>query len=335
MLSSPLDFTTSPNTRRDSRRIALPLLEQLTQDYLLDCQYRLQQPTTLATRRIFIKNLLWFLEHRKLEGCGSYELKQFFVYISSGHEEPGGRWGNSQLTKPVRPITIKDYFVTLRVMFRWFVEDGALDFDPMDGITKPKVQTEQIRPFSPDQITALLEAAKRSTHALRDEAIVLFLLDTGLRASELCNLKQGDVDLIGRRCVVLGKGNKQRAVYFGRTAGRALTNYLRRLPQGPELPVFRTGRGENKKEPFQRNGLQQLIERLGKVAELSAVRCSPHTFRHTFAVEFLRAGGNVFSLKELMGHTTLHMTNKYVALAQADIENQHRQFSPADRIKRQ
>jgi site-specific recombinase XerD len=60
----------------------------------------------------------------------------------------------------------------------------------------------------------------------------------------------------------------------------------------------------------------------------------PHTFRHTFAVMFLRAGGNTFTLQQLLGHTSLAMTNRYVALAQADIENQHRQFSPADHLKK-
>ena len=82
-----------------------------------------------------------------------------------------------------------------------------------------------------------------------------------------------------------------------------------------------------------RTGLRVLIGRLGKVAKVETTRCSPHTFRHTFSVEFLRAGGNVFTLQQLLGHTHLHMTNRYVALAQADIENQHRQFSPVARLK--
>ena len=62
------------------------------------------------------------------------------------------------------------------------------------------------------------------------------------------------------------------------------------------------------------------------------MRCSPHVFRHTFAIEFLRAGGNVFTLKELLGHTSLTISNRYVALADADIERQHRLFSPVEAI---
>src|SRR5262249_54824408 len=149
------------------------------------------------------------------------------------------------------------------------------------------------------------------------------------RASELCGLKQRDVDFQGKRCVVLGKGNKHRTVPFGGTAARALWAYLKDDPREAGDPLFMSERGE----PFTRSGLLQLMERLGKTAKRAAVRCSPHTFRHTLGVEFLRAGGNVFTLQQLLGHTDLKMTNRYVALAQADIENQHRQFSPADRLK--
>ncbi|PQV64630.1 Phage integrase, N-terminal SAM-like domain [Abditibacterium utsteinense] len=126
MLDSPLEFTNSGIARRDAQRIPIAVLERLTQDYLLDCQHRLQQPTTSATRRIFINNLLWFLRHKELDACGPHELKQFFVYLQNGHEGSGGRWGNPQRTRAVRPISIKDYFANLRIMFRWFVEDEAL-----------------------------------------------------------------------------------------------------------------------------------------------------------------------------------------------------------------
>ena len=135
-----------------------------------------------------------------------------------------------------------------------------------------------------------------------------------------------------RRCTVLGKGNKKRLIYFGRKTNRALRHYLRRRRHLADSPVFLGERGPDSSEGLHPNGLRQLIQRLGHAAGLKAVRCSPHTFRHTFAIEFLRVGGNQFTLKEILGHTTLQMTNKYVALAQADIQNQHRQYSPADRL---
>ena len=135
-----------------------------------------------------------------------------------------------------------------------------------------------------------------------------------------------------RKCIVLGKGNKHRVVYFGRQTAKALWNYLREEDREPCSPVFLSDRGTKAGEPLTRAGLRQLIERLGKAANIEAVRCSPHTFRHTFAVTFLRNGGNVFSLQQILGHTSLQMTNRYVAVSQADLERQHRQFSPVDRL---
>ncbi|MDQ3815506.1 MAG: tyrosine-type recombinase/integrase [Armatimonadota bacterium] len=289
---------------------------------------------TVAVRRFVLSKLDWFLKYRGYEVCGVSELRQFFSYLSRGHEEAGGRWGNAQLTRPMRPVTVATYHKHVRTLFSWIVTEGILESSPMDRIPPPVVRSDQVRPFTPDQDRAILEAAQRSRHRRRDEAIVLFLLDTGLRASEVCNLRFTDVDLDGRRCRVLGKGNKYRTVYFGRNCAKALWQYLKAEPHESDEPLFVSDRGTSAGEAFTRNGLFQLIQRLGVAAGIQATRCSPHTFRHTFAVEFLRAGGNTFTLKELLGHTSLHLTNKYVALAQADLEAQHRAFSPGDRTKR-
>ena len=306
-------------------------LSRLANDWLLDGQFRLHSPNTVATRRIFIKNLLWFLQRRGFASCGKSELKQFFVYLSNGHEEPDGRWGNSQLKKPLRPISVKDYFVNLASMFDWLVREGDLAVSPLQGLPLPKVRASQIQPLSETHVSALLEAAKKSSSPKRNLAIVLLLLDCGLRATELCNLKMNDLDVEVRRCFVLGKGNKHRSVFFGRNTARALWQYLRAERRDPDSFVFYGDRGRKAKEPLTRNGLLQLIQRLGVAAGIKAVRCSPHSLRHTYAVSFLRAGGKVFTLREALGHTNLEMTQKYVVVAEADVEAQSKLFSPMDR----
>jgi site-specific recombinase XerD len=304
-------------------------LERYAEGWLLSGDISQHSHRTLEARRDIVNKLLWFLRHKRLDTCGTLELRQFLAYLTHGHREPGGRWGNPHMTKPVRPRTVKDYHGHLRTLFRWIVAEGGLNVSPMDRIPVPTARADQIQPFTSEQLNALFAAARRGRHPRRDEAILLFLLDTGVRASELCDLRLKDVDSSGRRATVLGKGNKHRTVSFQKTTARALWQYLKEDEREVDDPLFISERGE----PFTRSGLLQLIERLGKAARITAVRCSPHTFRHTFAVEFLRAGGNVFTLQQMLGHTSLHMTNRYVALAQADIENQHRQFSPVERLK--
>jgi len=141
-----------------------------------------------------------------------------------------------------------------------------------------------------------------------------------------------DLDLTARRCKIQeGKGGKSRSVWLGSTAAKAVWNYLKVEPHegGSADAVFFS----NCREALTRSGLLQLIARLGEAAHITQARCSPHTFRHTFAISFLRAGGDVLTLQQLLGHTSLAMVSKYVKLAQTDLQQAHRQFSPADRLR--
>jgi site-specific recombinase XerD len=312
--------------------IPVPQLARFAEGWLLDGEIRQHSQQTLAMRRLLISKLLWFLEDRKQTECGVLELRQFFAYITNGHGSEGGRWNNPTRTRQVRPKTVKTYHNHLRPFFHWLIQEGIIEVSPMDVIAAPVCRTDQIQPFDERQVTALLHAAKKTLHPKRDHAIVCFLLDTGVRASELCDLRMSSVDMSARKCIVLGKGNKHRAAFFGQQTAKALWHYLKEEEREPSSAVFRSDRGSRAGDPLTRSGLLQLIERLGTVAHIEAVRCSPHTFRHTFAVTFLRNGGNVFTLQQILGHTSLSMTNRYVAVSQGDLEKQHRQFSPVDRL---
>lgn len=319
--------------------LATEELAKVAEDWFLDCEYRAHSPETIQTRRVFLKNLGWFLQHRVHASCGTPELKEFFHYLRHGHEEPGGRWGKKQFSKTVRPETVKDYWVTLSVFFKFLVAEERLAASPMAKIPKPVTRFEEKQPLTPAQVKALLAAAKRSLHPRRDEAIVLLLLDTGLRSSELCGLKLKDIDLQARQCTVLGKGNKLRVVHFGSTTGNALRQHLRQHGNEvensePETPLFLADKSGSIIRPLTRSGLQQLLERLAKAAGIEGRSCSPHVLRRTFAVTWLRNGANVFSLQAMLGHSDLRMTQRYLSLARADIADQAKKFSPADNLRR-
>ena len=315
---------------------AIPVsdLARLCEDWIMDGQIRQLSGNTLANRRVFTGKLLWFLRQREFTACGTSELRALLAYLSSGHESEEGRWGNPRLKKCARPSTVQTYFRHFSALFQFIIEEGYLEASPMESLRPPIVRSDQVQPFTPDQTAGLLAAARRSNHPRRDTALLLFLLDTGARASEVCKLKVKDLDMQGRKCIVHGKGDKTRSLYFGRDTTKALWNLLKEEPREPDEHLFTGDRGERSGDPLTRSGVLQLINRLGKAAKVEACRCSPHTFRHTFAIEFLRGGGNVFTLQQMLGHTTLAMTNRYVALAQADIENQHRAYSPVDRMQK-
>jgi integrase/recombinase XerD len=166
----------------------------------------------------------------------------------------------------------------------------------------------------------------------RDQALILVLLDTGLRASELCALQIGHVDMQSGKVIVRpgreggAKGGKGRTVFLGKTARRALWRYLVDRADGKEAdaPLF-TDRYDH---PLNKNSLRLVIARLGKNAGVK--HCHPHRFRHTFAITYLRSGGDVFTLQSLLGHSTLDMVQHYARIAEIDIEQAHKRASPAD-----
>jgi integrase len=321
-------------TSADSETICLSDFREFFEGWMLDGEVRANSPHTQSIRRFVFTKFLWYCRHFEVEAVSSLTIRQFLAYLVRGHEQEGGRWGNPRETQPVKPATVHGYYRVLRAFCNWCVEEGLLALSPMAAIKPPIVRSDQVQPFTPEQIAALIQAAKRALHPRRDEAILLFLLDTGVRASELCGLRRENLDPVSRSARILGKGGKERTVYFGAKTARVLWQYLREEPPARQQAVFRADRGVRAGEALTPSGLLRLIRRLGQAAHIGQARCSPHTFRHTFAIEFLRNGGNQFTLMQLLGHTDLAMTARYVALAQADIARQHRHNSPVDRLQK-
>jgi site-specific recombinase XerD len=325
-------------TRRDLQSALDTLsaneLEQQLASWLLDGEVRQLSKNTIANRRVFADRLLWFVRQRELAQFGPFEARSFMAYLNNAHESDAGRWGDPDRKQPLRPASAKFYHKWLHAFGNFFVEEGVLDCSPTERLKPPIVRQDVIQPFTREQRTALRAAARKSRHPKRDEVIVLFLLDTGCRASELCSIRKKDLDLTSRRCRIRGKGEKDRVICFGATTTKALWSYMQAEPRDDDAPLFLSDRGPQTGEPLTRSGLRQLTERLAKAAKVESCRCSPHVFRHTFALTFLKQGGNMFSLQMLLGHTDLDMTRRYVSLAQADIESQHRQFSPVDSLGR-
>ncbi|RME59146.1 hypothetical protein D6779_04985 [Candidatus Parcubacteria bacterium] len=249
-------------------------------------------------------------------------------------------------THPLSRKTIRNVWVTLASFFRWASMEFGVD-NPVDSVPAPRIQRKPVEAFTKEDVDALLKACEysrkadtsfrqsfvmRRPTARRDRAIILTLLDTGLRASELCALTVGDVDLkVGRVEVAHGtmgkaKGGKGRTVFLGKVARKAVWRYLATREDGddPTAPLF-----TNKEDrPMNPTSLRLLIKRLAEKAGVK--NAYPHKFRHTFAITYLRSGGDVFTLQALLGHSTLDMVRHYAQIAEVDIQKAHRKASPAD-----
>ncbi len=271
---------------------------------------------------MLIGRLHWFLEQGNHDICGGAELRKFFTHLIDGHLLPDGRWGCGSDNKgrsPLSTATLGTYHRHFNSFFHYLIEQEMMEVSPLFQVPKQKDTSDQIEPFTLDQVKALMKVANDSRYPKRNTAIIRLLLDTGMRASELCGLRMGHIDVFEARARVLGKGNKERTVYWGQHCARALRSYIREEyysadNYGPDDPLFLTEGGAGSGGALTYTGLRLLIQKMGKRAGLQSVRCSPHTFRHTFAIEFLRAGGGIETLREILGHTTLKMTMEYVKL---------------------
>jgi integrase/recombinase XerD len=215
---------------------------------------------------------------------------------------------------------------------------------PIRGkVKRPKLPSTQPLPYSEDEVRRMLEACEwnsawgnapqvksRRATALRDRAMLLVMVDTGLRASEVCGLLVGDYDRsTGRLLVRDGKGGKERAVFAGATARAAVWRYLverrKEGAAGPDDPLFTTSSGR----ALTRSNLLHMVQRLASRAGVGDANL--HRFRHTFAVTFLRNGGNIYALQALLGHHDLDMVRQYLRLVEADVQAAAKSASPADR----
>lgn len=315
-----------PSQDRDS--IPVSQLPRLMEGWISDGQYRRLSTATLTARRSVLTKLAWWIDQQSPQppDIGRMELRGFLGYLASGQP----RWGidHPNAVRSVRPSTSQTYHRILRTFFAWLVEEGTIEVSPMETLKAPVVRQDQIRPFTPAQIHQLLAAAKAGRHAKRDTALILFLLDTGARACEVVGMSMADLNLEGGYADVLGKGNKRRRVCFSPMTRKAIASYLREHGREPTDAVWLAEGGWERGEGLKRDGLTQLITRLGQNAGIEGVRCSPHTFRHTFAKTFLQSGGNMATLMELLGHTSTTMSKRYVAIFAEDAAEAHQRYSP-------
>ena len=147
--------------------------------------------------------------------------------------------------------------------------------------------------------------------------------------SEALAVNVEDVDFAtGRVFLSLTKNREQRIVYLGVQARRQLVKYLQSLKTTVNAPLWVDGRSGKR---LLRNGVTQLLSRIGKKAGVSP--SNAHRFRRTFAVSFLRNGGDIFTLQRILGHSTLEMVRKYLdGLSDDDAHEAHKKFSPGDRL---
>lgn len=264
--------------------------------FMLACRARKLSPHTIADYSRTLKRFLAHVGDMPMRDVTTVQVSAFLA------------------SQPFSEKTVHNYWIGLAALWTWAIREGHVQKHIVRIVEKPKPRKVVIVPFTQEQVKAMLAQDGRT--ADRNRCVILLLVDTGLRASELCGLSFGDIDLVNRRVKVLGKGNKERLLPFSKRTAQALFKYLSDQ-DGKEKPF-----------EFTRTSLAHLMQRIGRKAGVADAH--PHRFRHTFAVTYLRNGGDPYTLQTILGHSTMEQVRAYLALAQVDLETAHQRASPVE-----
>jgi integrase/recombinase XerD len=227
------------------------------------------------------------------------------------------------------PSSIRRAISSLRSYFAFLLEEGSLESDPSERLEAPRAGRELPEVLSVDEVLRMLDSTNPD-HPLswRDRSILEVLYATGIRVSELVELKMVNLDLEEGFCTVFGKGSKERMVPLGLPARRALERYLREvrptLDQGKGRGVvFLNRRGE----PLTRMTIWNLVRKAAIGAGVTR-KVSPHTLRHTFATHLLEGGADLAAVQELLGHADISTTQIYTHVDREYLREVHRTFHP-------
>jgi len=299
---------------------------------------------TLSGYQTHFNQMIQYLGDMEIEAISQEDIARFFAWLRTEYKPVR----MSKNTAPLKTTTIRNAWCATRSLFKWYQDiTPNKKFERPDlMIKKPVVSYPEISPFKHEEIEKILKACeftaetterenkktykmKRPT-ALRDLLLVLLALDTGLRVTEIASLTLGDISGSNGEVMVRpinsSRKNKARTVYIGQVTKKALWRYLAtREDDNTTSPLFLS----KDRHPMNRTSIREVLVKIGKRAGVKNVY--PHRFRHTFAIEYLRNGGDVFTLQRLLGHASMDMVRHYLDIEQTVIENAHKRASPVDR----
>ena len=323
-------------------------LTELVARFMDSCRHvsprsgRRLSPKTIKYYQMCLDGLLYFASLRNWPEPAALtrdHLRQFMDYLDSETHRWDGD-GRRCTFKKASPATVHHYMKVAKTLFTWAMDEEYLKITPeISSLLRfrlPSPQYKDVEPYTDDEVNALLATCERDIQrgnrylGVRNKAIVSVFIDTGLRLTELSDMKLSELDPQLQQVRVLGKGNKWRTVPINGQAKKALRLYLTQYrPPGGDA-VWLTDDGT----PMSGHGIRIMIDRL-KVRAGVKSGGSAHRFRHYFATRYLENGGDMNILRLLLGHATLYMVLRYTKFVdgrRALAESQS--YSPLDRLTR-
>ena len=304
----------------DVRRI-LSILEEETdiqtwaEAFLIDRKVRDVSPHTIIFYREKLANFIKYCHAQQITQIIQITpniLRQYILYLEETNHNSGGRAA---------------YYRAVRAFLYWWEDE----FEPADWknpirkVKAPRIPQEPLDPVEISVVKKMIEVCPNSFHGLRDKAIILALLDTGMRANELLSVNLEDIDLVtGDILVRSGKGRKSRYVFIGKLTRKAVRVYVRKR-KDPSNALWVSVDGSR----LHYDTFRRMLERRANNAGVQ--RPTAHSFRRAFALNMLRSGVDIYSLAKLMGHSGISVLQRYLKHTTEDTRAAHHKGSPIDR----
>ena len=273
--------------------------------------------------------LRMYLDAKKIEGCSERTLQYYRVTIEKllskisnpirkiTTEEIRSYLSDYQQINNCSKVTVDNVRRNISSFFSWLEEEDYILKSPMRRIHKIKTK-QQVKEIISDEV---IERLRDNCVCSRDLAMIDLLYSTGIRVGELVNLDIDDIDFEARECVVFGKGDKERKVYFDAKAKLHLLEYLNnRKDDNPALFVTLDS-------PYNRlkiSGVEIRIRELGRKLNLS--RIHPHKFRRTMATRAIDKGMPIEQVQKILGHSQIDTTMQYAIVNQGNVKASHQKF---------
>lgn len=271
----------------------------------------------------------YFLATKKLEGLSAATLKNY-TYTLRKLEKFFNKPASTISTGDIKmfmysesntksPAGLNTFMTPIRLFFKFLQNEEFIVKDPCASIKPVKEPKREKKPLTEEQVEMLRDCLLSK----RDRAILEFFLSTGCRVAEVGNVKISDIDFVNKTLLVIGKGNKERRVYFTERCKRAIMNYLKERSDNTDY-LFVSSRAPYKK--LNNRGYQVIVDKMQKMANIE-MNITPHTFRHTMATFALRSGMAPECIQQILGHNDVGLTLRvYAKVAQTEVEYSYRKL---------
>jgi integrase/recombinase XerD len=317
-------------------------ISEAVDQFLRDCENNQRTPSTLLTYRqrfrVWLQLLATICKDTKGNHVAVTDLEQVTVdhlrqcvqhMLKFGS---GSKLGRAIVTDKLSPNSVRSYILVCKSFFNWCYQEDLIENNPVERLKSPKVPSKVTATFSDEQIHKMLSVCDPNTETgFRDYVILLLLLDTGVRLSELCHIRLEDVHPEYIK-IAFGKGRKEREVGISPEIYKILWKYINkyRHPIESDEKTLFIGRGVALGD----SGVKQLLDRIKKDAGFGDIRFSAHVFRHTFSMRYKSNGGDTLNLSRELGHSSVKITEIYLQnFGSSEARKDHTKYSPVSGLQ--